>query len=238
MAWNNSEKPEKPEKSDIEIEDDMRLENPFSGWEKNKRLGIFGDLLTSPFVWAGTALVILIVMAMIFWPGENDKASSENLDNIAQRMDMLENRIFIAETNLQNLSIQQPQEQNLESFQNRIEQLEAFVKHKTDQFTSDLEKAQKQIASLESKRSPAAAASKPTASKPAASRPVSSKPASVEKPAAVRTSDTSQFHTVKKGETLYRISINYGISVDKLLDLNDMSKNSVIYPGQKLKVSP
>jgi LysM repeat protein len=228
MAWNNSEKPEKPEKSDIEIEDEMRLENPFSGWDKNKRLGIFGDLLTSPFIWAGTALVILIIMAMIFWPGSNDKASSENLDNIAQRMDMLENRIFIAETNLQNLSIQQPQEQNLESFQNRIEQLEAFVKHKTDQFTSDLEKAQKKIASLESKRSPSATASKP----------VPSKPASAEKPAAVRTSDTAQFHTVKKGETLYRISINYGISVDKLLDLNDMSKNSVIYPGQKLKVSP
>jgi LysM repeat protein len=233
MAWNNSEKPEKPEKSDIEIEDEMRLENPFSGWDKNKRLGIFGDLLTSPFVWAGTALVILIIMAMIFWPGENDKASSENMDNIAQRMDMLENRIFIAETNLQNLSIQQPQEQNLESFQNRIEQLEAFVKHKTDQFTSDLENAQKQIASLESKRSPSAATSKPSAS-----RPVASKPASAEKPATARTSDTARFHTVKKGETLYRISINYGISVDKLLDLNDMSKNSVIYPGQKLKVSP
>jgi len=233
MAWNNSEKPEKPEKSDIEIEDEMRLENPFSGWEKNKRLGIFGDLITSPFVWAGTALVILIIMAMIFWPGSNNTASSENLDNIAERLDMLENRIFIAETNLQNLSIQQPQEQNLESFQNRIEQLEAFVKHKTDQFTSDLEKAQKQIASLESKRSPAVTASKPADSKPAASRP-----ASAEKAPATRTSDTARYHTVKKGETVYRISVNYGISVDKLLDLNNMPKNSVIYPGQKLRVSP
>ena len=233
MAWNNSEKPEKPEKSDIEIEDEMRLENPFSGWEKNKRLGIFGDLITSPFVWAGTALVILIIMAMIFWPGSNNTASSENLDNIAERLDMLENRIFIAETNLQNLSIQQPQEQNLESFQNRIEQLEAFVKHKTDQFTSDLEKAQKQIASLESKRSPAV-----TASKPADSKPAASSPASAEKAPATRTSDTARYHTVKKGETVYRISVNYGISVDKLLDLNNMPKNSVIYPGQKLRVSP
>jgi LysM repeat protein len=226
MVWNNSGKTNNP---DIETEDEMYKENAFSGWQKDKRLGLFSDIISSPFVWGGTAVVVLILMFMIFWPDSNSKASIDKLDNIAQRLDMLENRIFIVETNLQNISIQQPQELNMESFQNRIEQLEAFVKHKTDQFTSELEKAQKKISSLESKPSSTVVASKPSS----APKPV---PASI-KPAASRKADTSQYHIVKKGETLYRISVNYGIPVDKLLELNDMTKDSVIQPGQKILVS-
>jgi LysM repeat protein len=225
MVWNNSGKTNNP---DIETEDEMYKENAFSGWQKNKRLGLFADIISSPFVWGGTAVVILILMFMIFWPDSNGKASIDKLDNIAQRLDMLENRIFIVETNIQNISVQQPQEQNIESFQNRIEQLEAFVKHKTDQFTSELEKAQKKISSLESKPSTTVTASKP------ASAP---RTAPAAKPAAVRKADTAQYHVVKKGETLYRISVNYGISVDKLLELNKMAKDAVIQPGQKIMVS-
>jgi LysM repeat protein len=224
MVWNNSGK----NNPDIETEDEMYKENAFSGWQKNKRLGLFADLISSPFVWGGTAVVILILMFMIFWPDSNGKASDDKLDNIAQRLDMLENRIFIVETSLQNISVQQPQEQNLESFQNRIEQLEAFVKHKTDQFTSELEKAQKKISSLESKPSTTVISSRP------ASAP---KAAPAAKPAAARKADTSKYHIVKQGETLYRISVNYGISVDKLLELNNMSKGAVIHPGQKIMVS-
>jgi LysM repeat protein len=226
MVWNNSGKPNNP---DNETEDEMYKENAFSGWQKNKRLGLFTDIISSPFVWGGTAVVIFILLLMIFWPDSNGKASVDKLDNIAQRLDMLENRIFIVETNLQNISFQQPQEQNIESFQNRIEQLEAFVKHKTDQFTSELEKAQKKIASLESKPSPTVAASKPVSPpKPAAT---------ATKPAVVKKADASQYHVVKKGETLYRISVNYGIPIEKLLEINNMSKDSVIQPGQKILVS-
>lgn len=224
MVWNNSGK----NNPDIETEDEMYKENAFSGWQKNKRLGLFADLLSSPFVWGGIAVVILILMLMIFWPDSNGKASIDKLDNITQRLDMLENRLFIVETNIQNISVQQPQEQNLESFQNRIEQLEAFVKHKTDQFTSELEKAQKKISSLESKPSTTVISSKP------ASAP---KAAPAAKPAAARKTDAAKYHVVKQGETLYRISVNYGISVDKLLELNNMSKNAVIHPGQKIMVS-
>jgi LysM repeat protein len=225
MVWNNSGKTNNP---DIETEDEMYQENAFSGWQKNKGLGLFADLLSSPFVWGGTAVVILILMFMIFWPDSNGKASIDRLDNIAQRLDMLENRIFIVETNIQNISVQQPQEQNIESFQNRIEQLEAFVKHKTDQFTSELEKAQKKISTLESKPSTPVIASKPASSP---------KSAPAAKPADYRKSDTAKYHVVKQGETLYRISVNYGISVDKLLELNNMSKGAVIHPGQKIMVS-
>jgi LysM repeat protein len=43
-------------------------------------------------------------------------------------------------------------------------------------------------------------------------------------------------HQVLAGETLYNISRRYGLSVDELLQLNNLKVNAVIYPGQKLLV--
>jgi membrane-bound lytic murein transglycosylase D len=45
------------------------------------------------------------------------------------------------------------------------------------------------------------------------------------------------YHTVKSGETLYAISNKYkGVDVNQILQLNSLSKNSVIRPGMKLKI--
>ena len=45
----------------------------------------------------------------------------------------------------------------------------------------------------------------------------------------------SGVHVVEKGQTFYRISVIYGISVDKLKEMNGLS-NTNISVGQKLKV--
>lgn len=226
MTWNDPGKPNNP---DIDIEDEIQKENPFSGWQRNKKLGLFADLISSPFVWGGTAVIIFIIMLMIFWPDSDSRESSEKMDTLTQRLDFLENRISTLENNLQNVTGLEPQEQNMESFQNRIEQLEAFVKHRTDQFTSELQKTQKKVADLESRPVAAAVTRKPGSA---------SKPATAAKPSAPEKTNTGRYHTVKEGETLYRISINNGISVDKLLELNNLPKNTIIRPGQKLRVSP
>ena len=47
-----------------------------------------------------------------------------------------------------------------------------------------------------------------------------------------------QYHTVQKGENLYRISKKYGISVEELRKLNNLSADQPIRMGQKLLVSP
>jgi LysM repeat protein len=46
-----------------------------------------------------------------------------------------------------------------------------------------------------------------------------------------------RYHEVKKGETLYRISKQYGMTVDELCKLNKLSPNQPIEVGQKLLVS-
>jgi LysM repeat protein len=45
------------------------------------------------------------------------------------------------------------------------------------------------------------------------------------------------YHTVSAGETLYRISRRYGLTVKKIRLLNKLSDRFVIYPGQKLLVT-
>lgn len=46
---------------------------------------------------------------------------------------------------------------------------------------------------------------------------------------------TGLFHEVKAGETLYRISINYGVSVEQLKALNQISGNTISI-GQRLRI--
>jgi len=68
----------------------------------------------------------------------------------------------------------------------------------------------------------------PTLEQKARPSPPSKLPGSIEK----------QFHTVQKGETLYRISRKYRISVEELQKLNDLSADQPLRAGQKLLVSP
>ena len=48
----------------------------------------------------------------------------------------------------------------------------------------------------------------------------------------------AKMHTVKQGETLYRISRSYNLSVDQLREYNKLGAKAAIYPGQQLQVTP
>ncbi len=61
-----------------------------------------------------------------------------------------------------------------------------------------------------------------------------------EKPAAPPppVSDTVIHHVVKPGETLYRIATHYQTTVARIQELNRLSPESTIHPGDTLKVEP
>ena len=44
------------------------------------------------------------------------------------------------------------------------------------------------------------------------------------------------YHVVKKGESLYRIGLNYALTLDDIRKLNNLDASSQIFPGQKLVV--
>ncbi len=46
----------------------------------------------------------------------------------------------------------------------------------------------------------------------------------------------TEFHTVESGEYLYKIAKHYGVSVNKLCELNGIRRNTPLYVGQKLRV--
>ena len=48
----------------------------------------------------------------------------------------------------------------------------------------------------------------------------------------------NRYHTVISGETLYGISLKYGLTVKKLRTLNQLNDRSVIHPKQKLLAIP
>ncbi|EMY33604.1 peptidoglycan-binding LysM [Arthrobacter crystallopoietes BAB-32] len=47
---------------------------------------------------------------------------------------------------------------------------------------------------------------------------------------------TLSAHTVKAGDTISGIAAKYGLSTSKVLSLNGLRANSIIYPGQKIKL--
>ncbi len=61
------------------------------------------------------------------------------------------------------------------------------------------------------------------------------KPLPPSKPAV---SAEKKYHTVQKGENLYHVSKKYGVSVEKLQKLNNLSSGQSLRIGQKLLVSP
>ncbi len=48
----------------------------------------------------------------------------------------------------------------------------------------------------------------------------------------------SRYHDVRRGESLYKIAKKYGISLQELYRLNNLTSKSVIHPGQKLMITP
>ncbi|HAW51028.1 MAG TPA: hypothetical protein DCX54_01685, partial [Flavobacteriales bacterium] len=46
-----------------------------------------------------------------------------------------------------------------------------------------------------------------------------------------------KYHTIKRGDYLYALSEQYGISVSKICELNGIRRNTVLKVGKKLRIS-
>ena len=83
------------------------------------------------------------------------------------------------------------------------------------------------VATLEKQKTPALEKQKAPAMEPKG-KPIP--------PKAAVTAE-KRYHTVQKGETLYRISKKYGIRVEEIRKLNNLSGSQSLKTGQKLLVS-
>lgn len=69
-------------------------------------------------------------------------------------------------------------------------------------------------------------------------RAAAAKPATAAKPAPRLTDARPEFHTVRKGDTLYSIALDYGLDYRELAQWNEVTATSVISIGQQLRLSP
>ena len=153
-------------------------------------------------------------MVWLFLSGDRQPVDSNVIQKIDSRLTQLEEKLAKLEWLDQGLARLDVQEKNYDALVQRIDKIEGAVKQQSALF-------EKKIRLL---------GTKPPATKGTKQKTVSTNGKSK--------SASAKIHVVQSGDNLYRISQKYGIDLDQLRKLNNLNKNSRIFPGQKLKVSP
>ena len=157
--------------------------------------------------------LILIVLSVIGIARTYSLAEKVQLLALESRLEQLENRLGMIESE-GGLAQTTGQGNQLILLTERLDQLEANMTARINSMANQLNTA------------PAKPAAEAT-TKTEAAVPDSE----------LKKQTTAKIHTVKKGETLYRISRSYNLSVEQLRQYNQLDPKASIYPGQKLKVS-
>ncbi|WP_028321412.1 LysM peptidoglycan-binding domain-containing protein [Desulfatiglans anilini] len=180
-----------------------------------------GGSLLKPILIAAVGLMLLIIVLLVL--------SSRGRNDIK-----LEEKVAALEAKIAQMEGQTGKWTGLSDRLAALEQEQASVKD----FVSQLNRNQQDIGSqlqglAREVESASRQAARPAAPK-AAAKPAPA-PKAAAKPAATA---SSRVYTVEPGDTLYRIGLKHNLSVDKLRQLNGLTAQDVIQPGQKLKVSP
>jgi len=221
MKWKDSGDME--EKDTSAEEEEYFDEEQYSPWADqenhnkrgplNKTKALFGLL-----VGAIIALVVTLLV-LVMGGGTNGGVSPQQMAQVEERLQKLEERLDKFEAIDEKVTRIWEQAKAFETFKDRFERSEASMSLRMDHLTMSLEAMQKQLTEAQA---PVAVPSVPAKS----STPK----------ATVKTTAKTQYHQVKPGETLYSISKQYNLKVDRLLQMNQMKPGSVIQPGQKLIV--
>jgi LysM repeat protein len=168
----------------------------------------------NPIYIAIGGFLILIVLSLVLIARTYSLAEKTQLLALQSQLEQLEGRLGSLEGE-GGLSSAGGQGNQLILLTERLDQLEANMTARIASMANQLQAA-------------------PPASGPAAAPEAKTTPT----PVADQKETKIKIHTVQKGETLYRISRQYNLSVDQLRRYNKLDSNASIYPGQKLNVSP
>jgi len=166
-------------------------------------------------------LIVVLAAFFMFFPSNHGEISRAELKDLQDRLGNVEARLKDLKT--VNYRITRLEQRDKESIQYPEAEGKALNVLKQDMkvLNRKLDALQKAQAALAARPQ-----SKPVAVKPAAADPVVATP----KP----TETAPRYHIVSRGENLYRISLKYGLTVDDLCNLNNISSDYTITPGQKL----
>ncbi len=177
------------------------------------------------------ALVITAVIFFLFFRSPDSKSDIDaqkdagvSFNDFAQRLEAIEHILKVKKGVEADPDQIEESMNQIEDIEKRVARIESILSVKLEPLTQRLSRAEKTILSL----------------KKGVSKAIVNKGPEPELDMAVKTSvkkavgKIPAFHTVQKKETLYSISRKYNTTIAKLRQLNKLSKNGIIYPGDKL----
>lgn len=207
------------------------------------------DRVKLPVILAGGAILAVVLFMIVMVSGGGD--SGEALQEMRDRLDQMESRIAFLENRLEDRSRRlNAMSETLGVFSDNFEQFQALptemeaVKQKTDFLETRQANLEKRLspdgAPAESPSAQAASAGRTGKTEVKSPRITKTRPkASASSSAASGTpggSSGGKTHTVRDGETLYSIAQRYDLSLERILEFNNLKKDAIIQPGQTLKV--
>jgi LysM repeat protein len=198
------------EDDDTEGEEDLGRQDYY-----DDQTGLFQNKLNRTFIIGSIGLVIIVILLVMVLAGPSDVVDRQQLQAMEDRIQQLEKRITTTGVMDEALGRIDNNEKELSLIMERVDRFEGTVTTQIDQIIKELGKLHQKAGSA-----PAAKVKTP-------------------QPAVKSTPEKQiKVHEVRPGETLYSISRRYGLTVDQLRTYNNLSKDTAIRPGQKLKLSP
>lgn len=166
-----------------------------------------------PLILTGVGILVLIILSIMVLSKAQDLAEKEHVLALESKLDELARKLGDLEQTDRQAGETPENQFNL--LNDRMAKLETSITTKIDQMITELEVL----------KSPAASKQTPKTEPP---QPAKQKQKEIK----------STVHKVQAGETLYRISRRYGLTIDQLRKYNKLTPDTKIYPGQELKLTP
>lgn len=169
------------------------------------------------FLILGGIGVFALVLVVIIFASGRETVSERQLQDILARLDALESRLVGLENQ------ESGRQQSLVRMQGDF----SILTMRVDKLSREMKE---QFAAIATRQEQPAAAVQ--AARPAAPRPAAATTPAPAQPAAAK----PVLHEVRAGETLFRISRTYGVTVNEIRRLNNLGADDVIRPGQVLTI--
>jgi LysM repeat protein len=167
-----------------------------------------------PLLFGAAGLVVVAIVAWLLLSGGNRAVEHGTVQQLEQRLTQMEEKLAKLEWLDQGLARLDKQEKSHDALVAKIDRIEEALRQQSALID-------KKIRLLGTKPPAPGASAKKTTAKTGETK-----------------SAPAEIYVVKSGDNLFRISRQYGVSVDQLRKLNNLTADSRIFPGQKLKVSP
>ena len=218
MKWKDSdEMSDREDKTKEEYFD----EEQYSPWSTAKDPSKRGRLGMVPliFILLGLAIIASVTaLLMLMLSNNGDTVNRQQWMAMEEKVRLLEERLDKFEAIDEKVTRIWEQAKSFEKFKDRFDRTEASMSLRMDHLTMSLEALQKQVSKTQQ------AVPKPAAGKKDEGKASGTAPGKI------------VYHTVTAGDTFYSISKRYNLEIDQLLDMNQLKKDSILQPGQKLIV--